>query len=141
MRLLTSRFFIYLHALLGKNSLYTFHGEKLLKWIVDDRRQSTSPALSLLFASPWHKVVRPLHVEQSTLQRLGLVQLDDKGSALRPAATFSNAGHSLEDHPPLVYGADAPRLDSLHSSSMKREKAITSGEDWTTEQGGHENQL
>lgn len=50
-----------------------------------------------------HEDAQPLLIKGPAVGRLRWIEQDEEGSALRPAAIFSDAELSLENHRPLSY--------------------------------------
>lgn len=73
-----------------------------------------------------YKVDLPFYTELPTVQRPSVIVLDDKESDVRFPATFGDVGLSLEDHCMLEYGDEAPGLDFVHISSVKKRKPSSS---------------
>lgn len=67
-----------------------------------------------------HKLVPPVHPEQSAVKRPKVVELDDYRNAVSPPATSAEARFFLEDYRPLRYRAEAPRLGNVDRSSTKK---------------------
>lgn len=75
--------------------------------------------LPLVFALLMHEVVQSLRIERTAMERPRMIELDDEGNTILLPATSADAGPSLKGHRPLVYRAEAPRLGSVHSFSLK----------------------
>lgn len=99
---LTLQFFSHLHSLLVNNSLHTLADDSILEWNATRQLQFTALVLSLLFTSPSHKVVQPLHVERIAVERPKAIELNGEGTAVRPPAIYVDVVLSLGDHRPLV---------------------------------------
>lgn len=82
--------------------------------------QFTSLAFSLVFASLSENVVQPLHVEQSAVEHPKIIKPDHGENAVRSPAASADVKLSLQDHQPIVYTAEAPRLGSVHGSSVEK---------------------
>lgn len=119
MRLLTSQFFSYLHALLVNSSLYSLDHDRLLEWNTVEMLQCTAPAFIFVFASLSHEIAQAVLIERPAVERQRVIDLGDEGNAVSPPASSGNVGLFLEDWRPLVYRAESSRLGSVHSFSVK----------------------
>lgn len=84
--------------------------------------QITAQAGTLVTASLSQEVVQPLYVQQSAVGRPGVIDLGDKGNAVRPPAKSADVELFIEDNQPLVYKAQVLRLDSVDTSSVGKRK-------------------
>lgn len=126
MRLMTLPFFSHLRALLASNSHYALENDEPMECNAVKELQFTSPVLSYLFASFPHEVSQPLQLERTAVQRPPFLELDDKCNTTRPSETIAEVGLSLEDHRPLVYKAEVPRIFSVHSAPAKMRRPHSS---------------
>lgn len=71
-----------------------------------------------------HEVLKPLitYIERPAVECGKVVELDDEGNGAHLSATSADAVLSLDECLPLVCRAEAPRIGSVHSSSVKKRK-------------------
>lgn len=115
MSLLPLQYISYLHGLFGNKSLYLLHDNNFLNCNVVKQLQFTRLVLLFVLTLLSYEVVQPLHVEKSAVERSRETELDDKRKSVRLPATSADAVLSLEDHRPLAYIPDPPRLSNVVS--------------------------
>lgn len=59
------------------------------------------------------------------VKRPKMIELNDEENVLRPPAKFAEVGVCLQDHQPIVYRAEAPRLCFVDRSSVKKRQALS----------------
>lgn len=68
-------------------------------------------------------MVEPLHTEQPAAERPRVIELNDKGNAVRSSVRSAEIGLSLEHHQLCVYRAETPWLGSVNISPVKKRKS------------------
>lgn len=115
--------FSHSRPILGNETLDTPEAKKLVECKEVKQLQFPAPTVCLVIVLVLHEATQPLHLEGPAVRRRRVVKLDETENAVRIPATSAELRDSLEDHLPLMYIAEASRLDPVHSSPVSKKSS------------------